>query len=59
MRKGIPMADVSIYRYIPHRRTQQKLKAPTPPVKVMDQLPHGNPAARSSRWRGLGSRLAR
>src|SRR6516165_10752191 len=44
------MADVSIYRYIPHRRTQQKLKAPTPPVKVMDQLPHGNPAARFNQW---------
>ena len=44
------MADVSIYRYIPHRRTQQRLKAPTPPVKVMDQLPHGNPAARFNQW---------
>jgi hypothetical protein len=44
------MADVSIYRYIPHRRTQHKLKAPTPPVKVMDQLPHSNPAARFNQW---------
>ena len=40
------MADVSIYSYVPHRRTQQKLPAPMPPVKVVDQLPHGNPAAR-------------
>jgi hypothetical protein len=40
------MADVSIYRYVPHRRTKQKLDGTAPPVKVMDQLPHGNPAAR-------------
>jgi hypothetical protein len=44
------MADVSIYRYVPHRRTQQKLAAPMPPVKVADQLPHGNPAARFNQW---------
>ena len=44
------MADVSIYRYIPHRRTQQRLKAPMPAVKVVDQLPHGNPAARFNQW---------
>jgi hypothetical protein len=41
----VQMADVSIYSYVPHRRTQQKLQAPMPPVKVVDQLPHGNPAA--------------
>jgi hypothetical protein len=44
------MADVSIYRYVPHRRTQQKLKGPMPPVKVVDQLPHGNRAARFNQW---------
>ena len=44
------MADVSIYRYVPHRRTQQKLAAPMPPVKVVDQLPHGNPTARFNQW---------
>jgi len=44
------MADVSIYRYVPHRRTQQKLAAPMPPVKVVDQLPHGDPAARFNQW---------
>jgi hypothetical protein len=44
------MADVSIYRYVLHRRTQQKLAAPMPPVKVVDQLPHGNPAARFNQW---------
>jgi hypothetical protein len=44
------MADVSIYRYVPHRRTQEKLAAPTPPIKVVDQLPHGNRAARFNQW---------
>src|SRR5689334_25090416 len=44
------MADVSIYRYIPHRRTRQRLEAPMPPVKVVDQLPHGNSAARFNQW---------
>ena len=44
------MADVSIYKYIPHRRTRQSLEAPMPPVKVVDQLPHGNPAARFNQW---------
>ena len=44
------MADVSIYRYVPHRRTRQKLEGAAPPVKVADQLPHGNPAARFNQW---------
>src|SRR6516225_2165933 len=44
------MADVSIYKYIPHRRTKQKLDGAVPPVKVLDQLPHGNPAARFNQW---------
>ena len=44
------MADVSIYKYIPHRRTRQRLQGPMPPVKVVDQLPHGNPAARFNQW---------
>ena len=44
------MADVSIYKYIPHRRTRQRLEAPMLPVKVVDQLPHGNPAARFNQW---------
>ena len=44
------MADVSIYRYVPHRRTQQKMAAPMPAVKVVDQLPHGDPAARFNQW---------
>jgi hypothetical protein len=44
------MADASIYRYVPHRRTKQKLAAPGHPVKVADMLPHGNPAARFNQW---------
>jgi hypothetical protein len=44
------MADVSIYKYVPHHRTQQKLGAPMPPVKVVDQLPYGNRAARFNKW---------
>ena len=44
------MADVSIYRYIPHRRTRQRLEGPMPPIKVVDQLPHSNPAARFNQW---------
>jgi hypothetical protein len=44
------MADVSIYRYVPHRRTKQKMEGVAPPVKVVDLLPHGNPAARFNQW---------
>jgi hypothetical protein len=44
------MADDSIYTYVPHRRTQQKLGVPMPPARVMDQLPHGNRAARFNQW---------
>jgi hypothetical protein len=44
------MTDVSIYRYVPHGRTQQKLAAPMPPVRVVDQLPHSNPADRFNQW---------
>jgi hypothetical protein len=44
------MADVPIYRYVPHRRTRQKLEASAAPIKVMDQLPHGNRAARFNQW---------
>jgi hypothetical protein len=44
------MADVPIYRYVPHGRTRQKLEASAGPVKVMDQLPHGNRADRFNQW---------
>jgi hypothetical protein len=44
------MADGSIYRYVPHRRTQLKLGAPMAAAKVVDQLPHGSRAARFNQW---------
>ena len=44
------MAEASIYEYVPHHRTEQKLGASTRPVKVVDQMPHGNRAARFNQW---------
>jgi len=45
------MADVSIYRYVPHHRTREKLEGRAPgPVKAMDQLPHANAAQRFNSW---------
>jgi hypothetical protein len=45
------MAALSIYDYVPHRRTREKLEGNVPgPVRAMDQLPHGNPAARFNAW---------
>ena len=55
------MADVSIYHYVPHRRTKEKLERQDPPVHVVDQLPHSNQAARFNQWfavkvtRGVGT----
>lgn len=40
----------SIYDYVPHHRTREKLERGTPPVKVSDQLPKGNAAARFNAW---------
>ncbi len=40
----------SIYDYVPHHRTKEKLERGTPPVKVSDQLPKGNAAARFNAW---------
>jgi hypothetical protein len=35
------MADISIYKYVPHHRTMEKLEGSAPgPVKARDQLPH-------------------
>jgi hypothetical protein len=35
------MADISIYKYVPHHRTIEKLEGRAPgPVKARDQLPH-------------------
>ncbi len=45
------MSDSAIYRYIPHHRTKAKLSGEEPgPVKALDQLPHGNAAARFNAW---------
>ncbi|MDA8283272.1 MAG: hypothetical protein M0Z42_08260, partial [Actinomycetota bacterium] len=40
----------SIYDYVPHHRTREKLDQPSRPVKVSDQLPHDNPIARFNSW---------
>jgi hypothetical protein len=40
----------SIYNYVPHRRTKEKLELGTPPVKVSDLLPKGNAVARFNAW---------
>jgi hypothetical protein len=45
------MAVLSIYKYVPHHRTKEKLEGRDPgPVKAMDQLPRGNPPARFNAW---------
>jgi hypothetical protein len=44
------MANVQIYSYVPHHRTKAKLAGTAAPVKVVDQMPHGNPAARFNQW---------
>jgi hypothetical protein len=44
------MSSVSIYDYVPHRRTKEKLDRASPPVKVSEQLPRGNAAARFNSW---------
>jgi len=45
------MTDHAIYDYIPHYRTRTKLAGGADkPVKVVDQLPTGNLAARFNTW---------
>ncbi len=45
------MTDHAIYDYVPHDRTKTKLEGlATEPVKVVDQLPTGNAAARFNAW---------
>ena len=45
------MPERTIYRYVPHRRTQARLAGETPrPVKVADQLPAGTRPARFNAW---------
>jgi|SRR5450755_1219885 hypothetical protein len=59
------MAERTIYRYVPHRRTQARLAGEAPrPVKVVDQLPAGSKPARFNAWlavkvtTGVGTMLA-
>jgi hypothetical protein len=40
----------SIYEYVPHHRTNERLSHTSGPVKVIDQLPHGGPLARFNGW---------
>jgi hypothetical protein len=41
----------TIYKYTPHRRTEEKLAGAIPgPTKAVDQLPEGDPAARFNKW---------
>jgi len=44
------MSVSSIYNYVPHHRTKEKLEPGSRPVKVRDQLPHGNMGARFNAW---------
>src|ERR1017187_2467898 len=45
------MAERTIYRYVPHRRTQARLAGEPPsPVKVVAQLPTGGKPARFNAW---------
>jgi hypothetical protein len=44
------MATGTVYEYVPHVRTGEKLGHIAPPVKVADQLPRGNPMARFNAW---------
>ncbi len=44
------MATRSVYDYVPHHRTKEKLEHGTRPVKVSDQLPHDGAAARFNAW---------
>lgn len=45
------MADIPIYKYVPHHRTTEKLDGHVPgPVRAADQLPHGDATARFNAW---------
>ena len=44
------MATRSLYDYVPHHRTKEKLDHVARPVKVSEQLPHGSPVARFNSW---------
>lgn len=40
----------SIYEYVPHRRTREKLEHDSHPVRVSDQLPTGSAPSRFNSW---------
>src|SRR5271169_5853707 len=45
------MPEVSIYKYVPHHRTKEKLGGQAAgPVRAIDQLPTGSPSARFNAW---------
>jgi hypothetical protein len=44
------MPTTSIYTYIPHRRTREKLLHASSPVRVTSELPHGSATARFNSW---------
>jgi hypothetical protein len=44
------MNESTIYSYIPHHRTSEKIAHAQGPVKVVDQLPRGNAVARFNSW---------
>lgn len=44
------MPVTSIYDYVPHRRTKEKLERASAPIRVSEQLPHDSPAARFNSW---------
>jgi hypothetical protein len=44
------MSTRSIYDYVPHHRTREKLEHASIPVRVTELLPHGNSPARFNSW---------
>ncbi len=40
----------TVYDYVPHPRTKEKLDRTAAPVRVTELLPHGSPAARFNSW---------
>jgi hypothetical protein len=44
------MTDLSIYKYVPHHRTREKLNDEAGPVKTRDQLPRGTSVSKFNTW---------
>jgi hypothetical protein len=61
VRGGNEVPTRSIYDYVPHRRTKEKLDHASRPIRVTEQLPHGSAAERFNSWfavqvtRGVGT----